>query len=67
MTANVGSPLPRVAIKARDTTMSTEKPTNEPKPKTADDLLKTTKDNKVELNEEELKRVSGGGIVIKKY
>lgn len=31
----------------------------EPKPK-ADDLLKTSKDNKVELTEEELKRVAGG-------
>jgi hypothetical protein len=40
--------------------MSNEKPTSEPKPKKADDLLKTSKDNKVELTEEELKRVAGG-------
>jgi len=42
-----------------ETTMSDEKPTNEPKPK-ADDLLKTSKDSKVELTEEELKRVAAG-------
>jgi bacteriocin-like protein len=31
----------------------------------ADDLTKTTKKGDVELNEEELKRVSGGGIATK--
>lgn len=39
--------------------MSNEKPTNKPKPK-ADDLIKTGKEAKVELSEEELKNVSGG-------
>jgi len=39
--------------------MGNEKPTNEPKLKAAD-LLKTSKDAKVELTEEELKRVAGG-------
>lgn len=42
-----------------ETTMSKEKPTKEPKTK-ADDLIKTSKDAKVELSEDELKRVSGG-------
>jgi bacteriocin-like protein len=42
--------------------MSNVKPTNEPKPK-ADDLIKTGKDAKVELTEEELKRVSGGATL----
>ena len=43
---------------------------NDPKAKdtnisSADDLTKTTKKGDVELTEEELKRVSGGGLNIK--
>ena len=37
----------------------------DPQISSADDLTKTTKSGDVELSEEELKRVSGGGIFMK--
>jgi len=40
--------------------MSKEKPTKETKTKADDLIKKATKDAKVELSEEDLKRVSGG-------
>jgi hypothetical protein len=49
-----------VAIKPREMTMSKEKPTKENKTKADDLIKKATKDAKVELSEEDLKRVSGG-------
>ena len=49
--------------------MSTDKidPSNkDPKISSADDLVKTTKSGDVELSEEQLKRVSGGSVLMQK-
>ncbi len=42
------------------TDKKTEAPKQQPKPSVPDALIKTTDKSNVELNEEELKRVSGG-------